>query len=444
MKNTAVNNLIMRVAGVGMAVLALFAGGPVLAQSDFEAEFEKTPLFGELDMLPGDSVTRWIKVENKGGNAESVVIGTANVADSDDVSKSFEFVVKKNAVELYRGTLHDFLNAGEITLETLGGQAAVRYDVTISFGLDVDEQELQDKRIGFDITIGFAGGRKTSGSDNFSRGGSGQAVFTITNVRPVLIGANEVSIGWDTNINATSQLIYSAESESHNFNFNAAPLYGYAHAYPNPAGTGVFKQHLVLLPGLTQCTTYYYRVLSARVSGKPSVSVEYSFKTICLGVLGAASERIEAGQAVPQPVAGNSIIPRILGESVEAAETALGQDTPAGSSDGAAVSDQAEGGNIPPVKSGQTCTNSLPWWLFLILAAFSGVNAGMNHLRIARTPEANLRHRLIWTRNGWLIFTAIMALVSVWAYRSPCVSWIWFVIATAVAAAMFASSQKNH
>jgi hypothetical protein len=87
-------------------------------------------------------------------------------------------------------------------------------------------------------------------------------------------------ISWETTHPSTGQVIYSAEGQNHVLNLmnnsENAPKYGYASTTEefdtNPKKTS----HFAVLTGLSQGTTYYYRVISR---GSFSVSEESSFIT---------------------------------------------------------------------------------------------------------------------------------------------------------------------
>ncbi len=93
------------------------------------------------------------------------------------------------------------------------------------------------------------------------------------------ITEDHVIVNWQTNLDSTSQIIYSGEDEPHNLDESSPPYYGYAHAYPDPADTRMVSLHSIFVPDLKACTTYYYRIVSS--ASPPVFSPEYSFSTLC-------------------------------------------------------------------------------------------------------------------------------------------------------------------
>ena len=132
----------------------------------------------------------------------------------------------------------------------------------------------------------------------------------------VIPGSGLATITWNTNIPATSQVVYGLDSGvSYPFDINTLPYFG----YPSGIGEDLTKtvNHSMLLTGLTPGETYVYRVVSR--ASPPTISYEHEFtvpippgagNTITSGgegeVLGASSGQSADGNATStdQEVAG--------------------------------------------------------------------------------------------------------------------------------------------
>src|SRR3989344_6551152 len=132
------NKLFTIKKGIVIAItLATVLPCAVFAQTPPEnliVEFQSLPLFQELNFLPGDSVTRWVKVTNNTAGAEDIIVDAINVLDPDNLGSAFALEIKKDATTVYSGTLAGFFTAGEILLSNVpgsGGQA--QYFFTASF-----------------------------------------------------------------------------------------------------------------------------------------------------------------------------------------------------------------------------------------------------------------------------------------------------------------------
>ena len=91
----------------------LSIGNTVCAQSAIDVEFENDPLFKNANIMPGDSVVRWMKVTNNSGETMPIAIeainfpGFPNIGDvpSDDLSRALMVVIGLSGNnDLYGGT----------------------------------------------------------------------------------------------------------------------------------------------------------------------------------------------------------------------------------------------------------------------------------------------------------------------------------------------------
>lgn len=270
---------------------------PVSAQTDpLVVQFENVPpalhLFQETNLVPGDSVTRWIKVTNNSGLTQKIAIEAINHPNPilpEDLSRALGIVIKQGSTDLYGGTsageaklLYDFYNDGENYLSDLANGDTVQYDIIISFPSDKGDY-WQTKTTGFDILIGFQGtddkgetGGGTIGGVITGGGGGGLPQgLTITN-ETATTTCDTAIITWLTSYPATTQVVYSSSAEPHTFDLYA-PNYGYSHAYPDPENTAKTTGHTVTIPSLTPGATYYYRAISH--ASPATITLERAFTT---------------------------------------------------------------------------------------------------------------------------------------------------------------------
>jgi len=85
--------------------------------------------------------------------------------------------------------------------------------------------------------------------------------IVISNVRVTNVTQTSATIQWDTNIAATSRVIYDTTSHA-NISGQTAPNYGYAQSTGETDVTTKVTAHSVTLTGLNPGTRYYFRVIS--------------------------------------------------------------------------------------------------------------------------------------------------------------------------------------
>jgi len=268
--------------------IALFWLSPVFANG-LVVEFEKTPLFDEANFLPGQSITRWVKVINNTGETQSIATEAINFpgfpypADTatDDLSRVLSIIIREQGgSDLYGGltgekTLFNFYEHGEIYLSDILNSEFKEYEFEISFPQD-KSNDWQEKTTGFDILVGIQGDGGGNGG-NGGNGGGGGAPRGLTIREPIEVTptTNSAEIIWLTNYFSTSQVVYAAENESYSFDLTQ-PNYGYPHAFPDPEDYTKVTAHSVTILGLESGTTYYYRCIS---HGSFAMSTEHSFTT---------------------------------------------------------------------------------------------------------------------------------------------------------------------
>jgi len=295
-------NKIIKTILIGSVVIFgagfLFADFALAQPPPLDVEFETTPLFNEINFLPDDAVTRWVKVTNNSGQTQRIAteaINYSNPVPTNDLSRALTIVIKEGATDLYGGssptgpkTLFDFYqdseSYSEISLSDLVNGATTRYDFRISFPHE-KENEWQNTTTTFDILIGFQQGTSPlppSPPAPPSGGGSLPSGLTIQDesVRVTDIGETSVTIIWTTSYLSTSQVIYGTGAEVHTLvlsdNTGTPPKYGYAHTTPEYNTNPKVTAHVVTITGLNPATTYYFRAVS---HASLAISQQFSFTT---------------------------------------------------------------------------------------------------------------------------------------------------------------------
>lgn len=284
------NNLKYKIiAGIILTILGMSSllVSPVFANGAGDAltvDFENDPLFDQANFLPGQSVTRWVKVTNNSGESKRIATQAINVDDPDYLGNALILEIREEGVATpsFSGPLTSFFNVGEVYLSDLGDGGDTQYNFSVSF-YPGTYNTLQGKSLMFDFLVGFQGeeGGVPPGSGSGS-GGSLPPGFTILedSIRVTNVQETSVTITWNTTYFSTSQVIYGAEGESHILDLNdTSGTYGYEYATPeydtNPKVTG---NHSVTIYGLAPETSYYFRCLSH--ASPPSISRGHSFVTL--------------------------------------------------------------------------------------------------------------------------------------------------------------------
>ena len=277
---------------------------------------ESFPIFKEENFLPGDTVTRQVRVTNNSGQPQNIATeainwpGFPNPEDvpDKDLSRALEITIReKEGSDLYGGstgkkTLFDFYtkNGFNSTYEHvltwgLPDGSEVIYEFEISFPSD-KKNEWQGATTTFDILIGFQGveGKVPPGTPPGGGGGGYVPGLTIKNEGAFYISTSTATITWQTSYFSTSKVIY--DTQPGKFDLRAGePSYGYSfYKEGDDSRNPKVTFHSVTLTGLTPNTTYYYRCVSH--ASPPTISREYSFTT--LGVKEEAKE--ETGKKISE------------------------------------------------------------------------------------------------------------------------------------------------
>lgn len=274
-----------------LAAVAVFAFGSfgATASAVQTVEFENSPLFSEANFMPGVSVSRWIKINNTTANSHQAIIKAINASDSEGLGDVVNLKIKNGSDVLYDGSFSDFFSLSQLNLLEIGAGEGKTFDLVVTFnpaagneyqGSEVSfnlETGLQDVETTTDTTTTISGEIGGSGSGGTS--GSKHLIIFNENAinllaNGVIPGSGNATIVWETNIPATSQVIYGLASGSpYPFDINNLPNFGYPKASVEDSNHVI--NHSVLLLGLTPGETYVYRVVSK--ASPATISYEHQF-----------------------------------------------------------------------------------------------------------------------------------------------------------------------
>ncbi|MGD0977148.1 MAG: hypothetical protein ABR875_02555 [Minisyncoccia bacterium] len=122
--------------------------------ADFQVTFQNHPLFKNANFIPGDSITRWIKVVNNSGQNQTVLIKSDNASDPNHMDGAMNLTIKQGTATLYQNSFADFLSGDLIALSELDSGKSAQYNLTVTFDLSADDL-YQNKTLGFNILVGF-------------------------------------------------------------------------------------------------------------------------------------------------------------------------------------------------------------------------------------------------------------------------------------------------
>ena len=256
--------------------------------------FERNPLFGEVNFLPGDTRDGDATVTNGTDAVQSVYAESVNGTDPDGLGSQMRLRVLEGATVRYDDVFSSFLSAGPVSLSSLSAGNTTTYTFEVSF-IDSADNDYQNKTLGFDLCVGFSGGNFQCGdtvvgpegpggpgggggsTPGGGGGGSGSILLVIFNEQANNItnvsGSGSATITWDTNLLSTSQVVYGLASGSPYTLTLVPPNFGYPN-FTVEDSTKVIN-HSVFLAGLTPGETYVYRVVSR--ASPPTISPEHQF-----------------------------------------------------------------------------------------------------------------------------------------------------------------------
>jgi hypothetical protein len=314
---TIIQNLTLAFVAVFAAGLLFVPNVSAVTVDNLVIEFENSPLFSEANFIPGDGVTRWVKVTNNSQNTQGVLIEAINFSNSGDLGDNLELTIKEGSNELYKDTLTNFFSYGELFLSNVAGDGgSTQYDLNVRFPEGADNTSMEDS-LSFDILIGFSGegGADNGGGDTEvvitgggggssggggSQGTSGYRGLQISNeaIFDIIPVAGTAEAFWNTNHAATSQVVYGLVSSGpYTLDLND-PKFGYPFATSEDS-TKVTEHHMNLF-GLILGETYNYRVISH--ASPATVSFEHTFT---VPVFDSTTPNTETGNTTGDPVVQN-------------------------------------------------------------------------------------------------------------------------------------------
>jgi len=314
---------------VTVIMLGGFASVVFAEVAPLAVTFVPSPLFNVSNFMPGDNKEANITVGNNSATLQNAYIEAVNVSNGDNLASQMklEMFDGSNPIPFYDNNFGTFLNAGPVPLSSIVAGGSKTYNLKISF-IENANNNYQGKILGFDICVGFSGGNLyctnevatsseegiisgggSSGGSGGSSGGSHRLIIfneqaSNISANGIIPGSGLATITWNTNIPATSQVVYGPISGvPYPFDINNLPYFGY------PSGTSEdltkVVNHSMLLIGLNPGGTYKYRVVSR--ASPATISYEHQFtvpipsgsdNTITsgsLGVSGGEEEILGAG-----------------------------------------------------------------------------------------------------------------------------------------------------
>lgn len=303
--NYVSNNLFSKAFFTAFLLAVSFALMPIEAKAAIlSVNFTPDPLFTASNFLPQDAVSGTVEVQNTDTIAHDIVTEAINVNDGDGFGDKLHLVITDGNSTYFDGGFGSFLSSGATTaLGSIASQGTKTFTYAVSF-VDTDDNTYQGKTLGFDLCVGFSGGTSQcgdtvigaegtatgegingggTGSGGGSIPGSGGGGGPIPGVSLELRSEQVTSAGesgavlieWDTNLYATSQVIYGLASGTYVLDL-VAP---YDNFYGYPFGTveSMTKvlHHAVEIDGLNPGETYKYRVVSR--ASPPTTSFERQF-----------------------------------------------------------------------------------------------------------------------------------------------------------------------
>ena len=261
-----------------------------------EVTFTPNPLFNSVNFAPGNQVSGTVTVANDSGTSQNLLTEAINISDPTDFGDALRILIKKGETTLFDDVLSDFFAEGELPLGLISTGTSETFTYTVSFVSD-SGNSYQGKTLGFDVCVGFEGGTTHCGdtvigdendTDNGGGGGGGGGTIIGSGNGPFpLVISNEqtssievisptsatATITWNTNLLATSQVVFGPTPGPYTLDVNILPNLGY------PSGTvedsTKVSNHSVLVTGLTPGQTYLYRVVSR--ASPATVSFERRF-----------------------------------------------------------------------------------------------------------------------------------------------------------------------
>lgn len=356
-----------------------FGSGSVALAQVPTVVFEKTPLFLDSNIEPGDSEARTITVTNTGPTAEDVYVSSGNEF-STGLGEVMSLVVTAPGSTYFIGVFDDFF---DVTPLALGSVASGETKVfTLSAALPSSAGNVyQTKQLGFDLIIGFVGGGSVTDNPGGGGGGGGGTIkLNIFNEKVDSVVGSTATLSWNTNLNASTYLVCGVVNDIPFTLSTLPPLFGYQFVLPEE-NTNT-KVHKGILAGLD------LGQYECRPAGRVSPSKPFTVGEALRFSITAPEGQV-AGIATSQPTIGGFVNNRPTGSVLGAswgskgsgptydewkAELDAERAAKAALVAAAASSTVATSGDAINTASSEgeseeaPTTNKIAWWYWLILA----------------------------------------------------------------------------
>jgi hypothetical protein len=119
-------------------------------------EFEYKPLFSEVNFLPGNTVTRYVKVTNNTSTPKLIGVKLNSFIDNDNLASQLNVVITQNTATLYIGTLGSLYDNDVTNLSEIASGVQTQYNFAVTFNNSANNN-YQNGSVGFDIQVGVSG-----------------------------------------------------------------------------------------------------------------------------------------------------------------------------------------------------------------------------------------------------------------------------------------------
>lgn len=157
-------------------ILAVASSFAVCASAQTSmAEFQMKPLFSETNFVPGDAVTRWIKLHNNAADEveHQAFVKVYDVENSDGLGDVLHLVISDGTNVWFDDTLTEFFSRSYLLLEKIPTGQERTYNFIVTFEPS-SGNEYQEDSLGFSLGAGFEGlGSETDNGVNGGTGGDG-------------------------------------------------------------------------------------------------------------------------------------------------------------------------------------------------------------------------------------------------------------------------------
>lgn len=278
-----------------LAGAMLCSSATTVFAANISVDFEQEPLFSEGDIKPGDTISRTVVVTNTSTESQDVYVKATNGFSTGNLASTLYLTVTSGTTFINNLPISSFIDGTPRALTSnLANGASATYTFSVAFPSTAGN-EFQLGSAGFDFCVGFSGGDNSCVSDGdgggetpvpttppSGGGGGGGGPVTLTNLDTFNENAlnitldGDATIVWDTNLPATSKVVYGLQSGGP-YSLNLFdPNFGY------PATTAeetiITLDHSLPLSGLIPGETYVYRVASRQNPGDVfTVSPEFIF-----------------------------------------------------------------------------------------------------------------------------------------------------------------------